>query len=145
MRHYRHLILAFAVGVVLAIICIYVSGVMAAFPTPPPLSVLAKGHYSFALMVLDLLGALPVALLSWLTGRVLFRAVGTKSALLWLMAACPWVVYGIDGVSRYIQVCGAQIWASPALLLGWVVSLFSVPAGLWLALRSARKGTALVP
>ena len=58
------------------------------------------------LLLLDIVGVVPLGVLAWIVGRILFGAVGTSSPLLWILTALPWVLYAGAAEIDYFRTSG---------------------------------------
>lgn len=138
------LLLAFLVGVALVKGMEHFEGYLAALPMPW-LRLLAKHEAIGILLFFDLcMGAVS----AYVIGRLLFRYV---SNLLWaaVLAGLPWVVINVYydyGAIRDLQLRPAFPFALQMTLHSWffipgmLVTLLSVPLGLWLAFGPSHTG-----
>lgn len=139
----RHRTLAIApiAGIGLTAASVYLAGVIAALPIPRMSERLRHDHVAALMVTVDLLGALPLTLLAWVVGRLLFRALGGSSHQLWIAVGLPWLLYACVGVLEYIRSSGYEVGGAlsvmltPLFLTGWVISFLCVPVGLWWASR----------
>jgi hypothetical protein len=137
------LVLVFLVGVALATGIELFYGYLAAVPMPW-LHVLGKHSASCILLFLDLCTAVVPA---YLVGRLIFRHVShlLRAAIL---VGLPWVVvciyYDYEGI-RELQLHPAFPSAlkatlhSSLFLPGMLISILSVPLGLWLAFQPRHR------
>ena len=141
---YRNLAIALITGIGLTAAAVYLAGVVAALPIPGLRGYVRREHWGVLIVTLDVMGALPLALGAWVVGRLLSRALRDQSRRLWMAVALPWLVYGCMGAVEYIHFSGYEtskalsMMTRPLYLTGWIISILSVPAGLWWASRSAR-------
>lgn len=152
---YRNLAIALIAGVGLAAALVYLAGTIAALPIPRMSEHLRRDHLGAVLPTMELLGAIPLTLVAWAVGRLLFRALDDSSRRLWIAVGLPWLVYACVGPLEYVRSSGYEIsraisvMLSPLFFTGWVISLLCVPAGLWWASRygprSAAPGTTEAP
>ena len=145
--HYRNLAIALVAGVGLAAASIYLTGVIAALPIPRLPEHFRHDRAGVLIVTLELVGALPLTLIAWMAGRLLFRVLQDSSRQLGIAIGLPWVIYECIGAVEYLHSSGYEtsralsIIFSPMYLTAWVISILSVPAGLWWASRY-RQGRA---
>lgn len=145
---YRNFAIALIAGVGLAAASVYLAGTIAALPIPRMSEHFRRDHLRALLLTIELLGALPLTLVAWAAGRLLFRAFGDSSQRLWIAVGLPWLAYACVGPLEYVRSSGYEISRaisvilSPLFFTGWVISVLCVPAGLWWASRYGPKRAA---
>jgi hypothetical protein len=146
MKRTYHLLLALFVGIALLKCMELLSGYWAALPMPW-LRWFGKHTASSILLLLDLcLGIVP----AYVLGRLLLRRSGRLLSTA-LIVGLPWVamhLYNDYVVIRCLQLHPSFPSALQATLRSWlflpgmVVTLLSVPLGLWLAFRPSHRAPA---
>jgi hypothetical protein len=133
------LLIALAVGVLLAWLVVAAAGVLAAIPVPGLLTLLnARAHPALAVFVsMTLTVHAPVALLALAVGWLLLRALRQSSPGLVWVCAVPWLTLMVAELLDYFLT--AQLPATTKLeaLFAWYnwPGYLAVPFGLWLASR----------
>ena len=144
LARYRNVVIALIAGVGLAAASVYLAGVVAALPVPTLPEHFRRAHWKVLIVTLDLVGALPLTFVAWAVGRLLFRTLRNSPRQLWIVVGLPWLVYGCIGGVDYIRSSGYEISRafsmilSPLPLTAQVISILSVPVGLWWASRFGR-------
>lgn len=144
----RNFSIALVAGVGLTAASVYLAGAIAALPIPTLFEHFRRDHAGTLIVAVDLVAALPLTVVAWAAGRVLFRTLGGPSQHLWIAVGLPWLVYACVGALEYIRSSGYEmsravvVVVSPLFLTGWVISVLCVPAGLWWASRSRPRGAA---
>jgi predicted signal transduction protein with EAL and GGDEF domain len=93
-----------------------------------------RDHLQALVVTIELLGALPLTLVAWAAGRLLFRALGDSSHRLWIAVGLPWLVYACVGALEYIRSLAYE--TGGALLVNAVG---------WMFYRSRRRPAAAAP
>jgi len=144
----RNFAIALIAGVGLTAAAVYLAGLIAALPIPTLFERFHRDHAGVLIVAIDLVAALPLTLVAWAAGRLLFRALGGSSHQLWIAVGLPWFAYACMGLVEYIRSSGYEmsravsVVVSPLFLSGWIISVLCVPAGLWWASRYRPGGAA---
>jgi hypothetical protein len=132
-QRYRYLI-AGLFGIALAMLVTAVTGWLAALPIPG--AVLRNFNHQSTLMFIFTAVVfidVPVMVLSFAAGLVLFRALRPATAALVVVCAAPWLLYcGYDMIHAFAGSATATKRDLLFSLFTWS-SIFTVPAGLFLA------------
>jgi hypothetical protein len=134
-------LVALAVGVFLAWLAVCAMGALAAIPTPHALRLGASDHPFLALLVsMTLLVHVPVAILAFVVGWFLFRALRQASLLLVLVCAAPWLIYDLWSLVGHFTTQLPTI-NEFKVVFAWYVwpGVLAVPVGLWLASIATAK------
>lgn len=127
---------ALLAGVVLAFLATLAMGVLAAIPTPSALRLDVTAHPILALLVsMTLLVHAPAAILAFVAGWLLFRALGQSSWLLVLICAAPWVAMNGFLTTEFPSTDSLTVFSH------WFVwpGILAVPVGIWLASMTVAK------
>jgi hypothetical protein len=133
------LVTAGLVGIALAGVGIFVTGWLAALPIPGPFF-RGFGSHSTAIFVFSsvVMIDLPVMVLSFAVGVVLFRALRRATPVLVMICAAPWVLaVGFDILRAFLNWPDETKLGLTFSLVSWS-TLFTVPVGLFLASLSRR-------
>jgi hypothetical protein len=126
-------------GIVLAFLAAIAMGLLAAIPTPPALRLDATAHPVLAFLVsMTLLVDVPAAILAFVAGWLLFRALGRSSLLLVLICAAPWLAANVLFTTQFPPTDRLHT------LLHWYLwpGILAIPVGLWLAsIAVGKKGS----
>jgi len=138
-RHRSGLLISGLVVIALAILVTVVTGWLAALPTP---SAVLRGfnHQSVLLFIFTsvVFVDIPVMVLSFAVGLVLFRVLRRATPALVLICAAPWILYcGYDMIHAFSAMARSTKLGLLFSLFTWS-SLFSVPVGLFIASLSRR-------
>ncbi len=132
-----------SLALVLAVVSIFVTGVVAAVPIPGMAPQFRHDHARLIVLAMDLAGALPIVLLAWVVGQVMIRITGT--GVIAAVVAAPWVILGLYDRVFYLRNCGATFRTALSILLNghnlaaWTISLLCLPVGLWFASLTRRR------
>jgi hypothetical protein len=134
MRHRSSLLISGLVGIALAVLVTVVTGWLAALPTP---SAVLRGFNHRSVILFTFTSVvfidIPVMLLSYAVGLVLFRALRKATPVLVLICAAPWVLYcGYDMIHAFSDMARSTRMGLLFSLYTWS-SLFTVPVGLFVA------------
>ncbi len=135
----------------MAVIAVYLAAFIAGVPIPQVSAHFRHDHGHLLLLLLDIVGVVPVGVLAWIVGRILFGAMGSSSPLLWILTALPWVLYAVAGEIDYIRTSGYSFQTALSVSLGWpslpglLMSLLSVPVGLWCASKAVHAHKLIEP
>jgi hypothetical protein len=134
MRHRTRVLVSGLVGILLAALVTVATGWLSALPTP---NAVLSGfdHHSVlpfiftSVVIIDI----PIMVLSFAVGLILFHALRRSTPGLALICAAPWVVYcGYDMLHGYSDMARLTRAGLLFSLLTWS-SVFTVPVGLFLA------------
>jgi hypothetical protein len=151
MKRSTSYLLALAVGVLLAIVATYLAGFVAAVPIQRVSAHFRHDHHQLFLLLLDIVGAVPLGILAWIVGRILFDVIGASSPLLWIVAALPWAVFVVAGAVDYIRSSGYSFRSALSVILGWpslpglLIGVLPIPVGLWCASRAGHWRNIVAP
>ena len=128
------------VGIALATLVILATGWLAGLAIPGPI-LNGLGRHSHLLFVFDsvVMIDLPVTVLSYTVGVILFRSLHRATPRLALICAAPWVLYvGCVMIRAFLDMPHLTKQILTFSLVSWS-ALFAVPAGLLLATLSRRR------
>jgi hypothetical protein len=138
MNRRLNLLIALAVGVLLAWLAVTAMGVLAAIPTPTALRLDAKAHPLLALLVsMTLLVHAPAAVLALVVGWVLFRGLRQSSPGVVLACAVPWLAWMASELADYYLTAELPPTTKLEAMFAWFnwPGYLAVPFGLWLATK----------
>ena len=97
---------------------------------------------------IEIFGVIALVIPAFIVGRVLVSSLSSAPARLALACAIPWVALTLYGFVAGLLRTNSQrqmgiIFSSVLAALGPLLTILSVPAGLWLAVKSKRRRNAV--